>query len=342
MKATVPYFWFLLLAVLFLNSCQKELRFANSTSHASLVKDANNQCTLLSANGTYRLGQSLTDSNYLSVYVHVDQIGPYQIFSNEMAGFSFSGAGQFADTGLVLINISGKGIPATAGDHHFVITLDQSQCEVVVPVYDAASVVVSTNPDHFPLTNGSLWTYDDFTFEGDSVIRRITGDTTRNNRPYKNMQEFISFYPATNRQYYTRAGNIYYRFVSVSSFTSALTFSPSVFDDFIFLKENLSPGDTWTSPVYSGYNGLGPKIVDLRYQFRCTDSSATLAIHGKTFEHVYVIEMRPETADAGLPLVATGEVHTSYYARGVGLIYSRFFNGVLPHDVLKLRHWLVQ
>ena len=37
----------------------------------------------------------------------------------------------------------------------------------------------------------------------------------------------------------------------------------------------------------------------------------------------------------------TGEVHTLYYAKGVGLVHQEFFNGVLPHAVLTIRRWMV-
>jgi hypothetical protein len=51
--------------------------------------------------------------------------------------------------------------------------------------------------------------------------------------------------------------------------------------------------------------------------------------------------MSPEWADPGQNLVATGEIHTSYYAKGVGLIYRESFNGILTHPELQIRSWVV-
>jgi hypothetical protein len=79
----------------------------------------------------------------------------------------------------------------------------------------------------------------------------------------------------------------------------------------------------------------------LRYEFRCIDADGIVAINGKTFLHVYKIEMRPQVADVGAALQATGEIYTSYYARGIGLIYREFFNGFRSHPELQIRWWRI-
>jgi hypothetical protein len=49
----------------------------------------------------------------------------------------------------------------------------------------------------------------------------------------------------------------------------------------------------------------------------------------------------PEEADIGLPIQPTGEIHTFYYAKGIGLIYEEFYNAVLSHQILQIRNWVV-
>lgn len=339
---TGPLWLFLLLLVVFF-SCRKEYSYEGGPVAAGyLLKDANGDCSLITVTGNYKTGIAVTDQQYLQVQVHVGRKGMYTISSDKVNGYSFSATGNFTDTGLVRVKLAGNGKPSLAGTDLFTIRFDSSVCQVKIPVQDTAGVpVVTTNPDHFPLTNNSRWFYDDLTFPGDSVIVSIRADTSILARPYKAMDEYKSFFPATNPRYYTKVGNDYYRYTSVSGFTSALNFSPSIYDHFNFLKEGITTGFSWYSATYTGRTSLGVEVKVLRYQFNCLDADATVVVNGMQFSHVYKIEMIPEVASPGSPLQATGEVHTLYYAKGVGLIYSLFHNAVDTHEVLKIRHWVV-
>lgn len=206
---------------------------------------------------------------------------------------------------------------------------------------DPISYVPTTNPDLFPLTPTSVWVYDDMTFPGDSVIRRFLAPATLDNLPYQEWNEFKSFYPANNKQYYRKSGEDYFRYVSVSGFTSYLNFSPSIYDHLNFLKENLSTGQSWYSPEYQGRTSVGIQVKVLRYQFRCVANDDTLSVNGNRFSHVCIIQMRPEACDPGGIPQPTGEMHTFYYAKGIGLIYSTFFNTIKSHEVLKIRRWVI-
>lgn len=210
------------------------------------------------------------------------------------------------------------------------------------PPVDTVQVVPTTNPDYFPLTENSRWIYDDMTFPGDSVIRSFLAPTTIENLPYEEWNEFKSFYPANNKQYYRKTGDNYYRYTSASGFTSYLNFSPSIYDHLNFLKETLTTGETWYSPDYQGRTSVGIQVKLLRYQFRCVDANATVTVNGNTFAHVYVVQMRPEVCDPGGIPQPTGEMHTLYYAKGIGLIYSLFYNTIKTHEVLKIRKWIIQ
>lgn len=213
-----------------------------------------------------------------------------------------------------------------------------------VPARDTTATqlpVITTNPDHFPLTAASRWVYDDLTFPPDSIVTTLLSDTLIGSFIYRRVDEYKSFYPATNRRYYAKAATDYFRYASVSGFTSAFNFSPSLYDDFNYLKEGLTTGATWHSDTYSGRTSLGVQVKVLRYAFTCLDADASVRVNNRLFVHVYKIQMIPEESDPGAPLRPTGEVHTLYYARGVGLIYQEFFNGVLPHPVLAIRSWKV-
>jgi hypothetical protein len=107
------------------------------------------------------------------------------------------------------------------------------------------------------------------------------------------------------------------------------------------LKEDTHSGDIWNSTTFTGRITVGIDEKSLRYVFTCIDADATVVLNGRTFLHVIKIAMSPEWADPGQNLVATGEIHTSYYAKGVGLIYRESFNGIRTHPELQIRSWVV-
>lgn len=340
---SIPGCLVLIIFTILLYSCKKEYSYEGGPpSSGYLLKDINNNCTQVVVGGNYFIGRTLTDSNFLQVQLHVSRPGSYSIKSNKNNGYSFFASGNFSDTGIVVIKLPASGKPQTAGADIFTISYDSSVCEATVTVVDTANVVQTTNPDHFPLTNNSHWSYDDLTFPGDSILWTLTTNTlTLSTVPHKILDEYKSFYPANNTHYYTRSGNDYYKYISVSAYTSFFNYSPSLYGDLNFLKENISTGYSWYSDTYTGRTSVIWQFFDLRYHFRCLDANATITVNGRTFAHVYKIEMIPEVADTGFEPVPTGEVHTNYYAKGVGLVYSEFYNGIMTHPVLQIRNWVV-
>lgn len=335
-----------MLCVLYLTlfySCKKEYSYeGGAPSSGYLLKDSTNNCTLVTVAGNYTVSKNLTDSNFLEVQAHVSRAGSYFITSDTNNGYSFKASGVFKDTGRMSVHLPASGKPLIAGSNSFHIYYASSVCQVKVVVADTIiGAVATTNPDHFPLTANSHWSYDDLSYPGDSIVKKITGISTQNSTPHQDVEEYLSFFSAVNKQYYRKTSVDYFRYTSVSGFTSALNYSPSIYDDINFLKENIATGDSWYSNTYSGRTSLSTQIIVLRYYFRCIDADATVVVKGKTFEHVYKIQMIPEVADPGANPKATGEIHTSYFAKGVGLIYSEFYNDVLSHPVLQITNWVV-
>jgi hypothetical protein len=324
-------------------SCKKEYSYEGGPlSSGWLVKDLSNDCSLITVGGTFMIGKRVGDSNFLQVLVHVSRAGAYNITSNPVNGYSFGGSGSFSDTGLVSVRLTAKGIPVGPGTNLFSLQFDSSICQAQVIVRDSLNNVVNTtNPDHFPLAENNRWIYDDLSYPGDSVVRTVAGKVTRNSSVYYAVDDYISFFPATNQSYYQKIGNDYLEYAAVSTYTSALDYSPSLYDDLIFLKENCRSGDEWYSNTYTGTTSFGYQVLVLRYRFRCVDGDATVAINGKTFLHVCKMQMMPEVADVGASLKTTGEIHTAYYAKGIGLIYSEFFNGIRTHPELQIRSWVI-
>jgi hypothetical protein len=316
-------------------ACKKEYSYEGGSGSSGY-------CTNIVAEGNYQVGKELTDSNILLVELHITTKGFYSITSDTVNGFSFSGSGNVADTGITELQLAAYGKPVNPDTSLFNVRYDSSICQVQIAVLDTLSnVVQTTNTDLFPLAENNVWSYDDLSYPPDSIVNTITGASVLNSSPHYVVSDFISFFPATNESYYRRSGVDYFGYEAVSTFTSALDYAPTIYDDMNFLKEDCQTGQTWYTPIYTGRTSLGIQVAQLRYEFRCINADAVVAINGKTFLHVYKIEMRPQVADVGAALQATGEIHTSYYARGIGLIYREFFNGLRSHPELQIRWWRI-
>jgi len=343
MKPAAIHCFILALILVSLFSCKKEYSYEGGPpSSGYLIKDAANNCSLITVTGSYVVGKKLNDSNFLQVQVNITRPGSYTITTDNINGYSFASSGNFKDTGLQFLNLSANGMPLAIGTDLFTLRYDSSICQVQVDIQDTfVNVVQTSNPDYFPLAQDNRWVYDDLSYPGDSVIRTINGDTTINGVPYYVMNEYISFYPVTNKIDYRKAGSVYLEYAPVSIYTDALDYAPTIYNDLPFLKEDCHTGDTWYSNTFSGRVSLGIDVMLLRYLFHCTDADATVVINGKTFLHVIKMDMIPQVANPGENLVATGEIRTSYYAKGVGLIYKELFNGIRTHPELQIRSWLV-
>jgi len=326
-----------------ISSCAKEYSIeGRPVAVGYLVKDNSGNCSLTTVSGTFYLGKNLGDTNFLLVQVHINKPGSFSITSPVLNGYSFHLSGEFTDTGTHQVKIPAEGKPLQTGANIFSLRFDTSYCEATVTVLDTLlNVVQTTNPEHFPLASNNRWSYDDLTFPGDSVVRSTTGTATQNGAPHWKMNDYISFYPANNARYFSRTGNDYFQYADVSSFTSYVEFSPTIYDDVNFLKEGIKTGDSWTSNQWTGHISLGIEIMSLQLQYTCLDADAVLTVNNKTFVHVYKVKMVPMLAQQGHPLVPTGEVTTAWFAKGVGLIYSERFNTVLTHGELRLKSWIV-
>ncbi len=343
MKGSLAYSFALVMALFSLFSCKKEYSYEGGPlSSGYLIKDINNNCSLTTVMGNFVAGKNLTDSNFLQIEVHVSRAGPYNITSDAVNGYSFTSSGNFTDTGTMSVKLPANGRPLSFGTNLVNLQYDSSVCQVQVIVQDSlVNVVTTANEDHFPLAENSRWIYDDLSYPPDSIIRTINGNTIMNSSTYDVMDEYISFFPATNQIYYRKTGSYYSEYVAVSTFTSALDYAPSLYDDMIFLKEDCHTGESWYSNTYSGRTSLGLQVLVLRYLFQCTDADATVVVNGKTFLHVYKIQMIPEVANVGANPTSTGEIHTAYYAKGIGLIYREFFNSIATHAELQIRFWKI-
>jgi len=124
--------------VIFLISCQHELRFTTHSSAGYLGKDLGGNCLPAMPVGTFAEGMNLDQTNYLEVELEVTQPGNYTVTTNTVNGYSFKSSGNFLTTGSQLVRLMGTGKPTVAGLNTFEIRYDTSRCNTSVFVQSAA------------------------------------------------------------------------------------------------------------------------------------------------------------------------------------------------------------
>ncbi len=135
----------LVLSVLFISSCQKELSFdTDGISTGSLKSDSTFECLPSTVNGVYKVDSILGDENYMDLQVDVVTTGAYIIETDTVNGYSFKGVGTFGAAGINAVRLYGTGKPVLQGINTFIVKYDSSFCFVDVEVF-AGTV---TNADY--------------------------------------------------------------------------------------------------------------------------------------------------------------------------------------------------
>ena len=94
---TLPSVLAVLISLLLLTSCEKELSLETDPPSAGTLKSqTTGECLSSSVNGIYKVAKALTDTNSLDVQVDVTEAGTYYISSDTVNGISFMSAGIFA------------------------------------------------------------------------------------------------------------------------------------------------------------------------------------------------------------------------------------------------------
>jgi len=140
MRRSLSFALFLLLIGIF--SCKKEESLENSkigTSSGSLQANATNECLPKTLQGAYVSGVSLTNTNFIEVEIDVDAVGSYFITTDTINGYYFSGSGEFSNTGINTVRLTGKGKPLASGNDFFTVSFDATSCNISVAVLPATA-----------------------------------------------------------------------------------------------------------------------------------------------------------------------------------------------------------
>ncbi|MDE3253809.1 MAG: hypothetical protein KGO92_13465 [Bacteroidota bacterium] len=287
--------------------------------------------------GSYIQGLPLNNSDSMTLQVTVTNPGTYTLQTNTVNGYHFTGSGQFTKTGIQKVTLKGSGTPLLTGQDSFTVSGSNTDCTIPVTVLTAVS---TSNPDHFPLTYPSYWNYDDLLNTGDTLQWKVTDSTRFNGNLYKviNQQgKFGNPVPA----YYRKTDSVYYENTDVGKYTVSFNFLPVIVADVPILREYLKTGDSWTSNEFIGPAAFGQTIF-YRLDFTCLDADATVTVNGKNFIHVYKILLMPKIKSAlTYPYNSTSEKLEYWYAKGVGLIYSKTINNNFTIYEKQIRNWQV-
>ena len=292
------------------------------------LSGSGNSCISDSVYGAFIKGTATDTSNKIAVQLSVVTPGSYNIHTDTVNGYSFSGNGMLTYTGIRTVFLYARGTPLLTGINTFTVKADSSFCTLTVNVFIPQSV---TNPDLYPLTFASNWNYNGYVFQ-ETTGRSIIDSLVVNGRLYKKMHEVVT--PGgMDDLFFRKQGDNYYEYGNAEKYTSTIIFNPAVYADINFLKENMTPGLDWYTDLYTGHATFGQN-VNLRYHLTCLEADFPAVVNNKAFVHVYKVSMVPQLAAAGLLPGNTQENYVFWYAQGIGLIYSTF-------SYFKINNWVV-
>ena len=288
--------------------------------------------------GTYVKGVFLDTFSKVNINVNVTLPGRYAIITNSINGYLFSAFGIFSAAGVQTVTMYAGGTPLDSGTDVFNVTTGISTCSFEVKVL--AGFVAVNSDDYFPLADSSYWIYDDLFDKGKSIKRYINGSSSANGKTYNVMQQ-TDDYGISIEYLFRRDGAEYLEYARRDKYTGSFQYSTTVFTDFLFLNQNVQEGHYWETPEFTDMATFNQVII-LKYGYKCIKSNKVVAINGKAFADVCIIEMRPQLRTLQDQWGYANEVYTYYYARGVGLIYYRVLSNNFTQVEMQLRSWLLK
>lgn len=275
-------------------------------------------CTPFAINGTYQQGVAMNIGNTASVQVNVTTPGAYVIKSDSVNGVRFSAEGIFSTTGVQNVTLTGSGTPDSSGVQNFPVTFGTSTCSFAITFLPAAAA----SDDYFPLSLNSNWTYGQV---GGSVPDTITNKVI-DYSPTIGAQSYQAIQVSQNNNiadsfYYRKPGGDYYEYID---FSKLFGFDQYVGSEFIFLKDNVGVGQTWSTPNINGT--IGGNAVSGHVEMTITDKAVPVTITSTpVFNFPDVIKVQYQYFITGNPNPVLTQVR--WFAKNTGEIYFSSNNG---------------
>lgn len=291
-------------------------------------------CVNAAVNGVYKKGTGADASNTVDIEVNVNTVGTWSMNTGSVAGFYFSGAGSFTNTGTQVITLNALGSPNADGQQLFNLVAGGTTCSFAVTVLPDTSGNPNpppTGPDFFPMTQNSWWSYDDF---GDTIKTVVSGTSVIGGKTYTNFVDSYEGIPDTDTSFYRKdnATGFYYMNEDLSMLSALGITMPQPRAEVLLLKSGMAAGDSWNTDLNGTASGFP---VTVRFKVDVVSTTASLTVGTNNFTNV-----RHITVDL---LLGTAGTFTSiatpiqlYYAPGVGLV--RTDDGM---DQTDIRYWNV-
>ena len=309
-----------------------------SSGATGTLGGAGGTCTPVTINGTYTQGVALTSGNTVQIQINAATGGAYNISTNTVSGFSFTGSGN-ATTGIQIITLNGTGTPTASGAIVFTVTFGTSNCTFTVNV--AAAPVA----DYFPRTTNSNWSYEFGGVATDSLYVNVIASTLSALGNTYNIFMQNDGSTVDTSGYYRKSGNDYFHYVNLADYFS---FDIPQWVEFNFIKDNQSAGFSWTTTGYVGSIGGNPITIRIKFTILQQDVPISLTTSAGTvnYPNTIVVQEQYEAFNGAtwVSLDSSIGYFKDYYSRNIGWIMDEYYDtsGTLdPTSTMRLRRYVV-
>jgi hypothetical protein len=133
---------FFCLPALLITSCQKDDANPPTDPNAVLsLIDSEAACASMLVTGNFVQGKPLQTNENIKLEVVVSKAGGWSFSSDTLNGFSFSGSGNFSDTGKHVISLLGSGTPINTGNYVFSTTIGSVKRSILISVLKGDVVI---------------------------------------------------------------------------------------------------------------------------------------------------------------------------------------------------------
>ena len=136
MKFAKFFLFFSVLTMIFFSACKKNVD-NYGTGHGVLQDTLTGDCLPKTVNGYYKRDSALGLYNFIDVHVLVDTLGHFEIKTDTVNGYSFTGTGIFSVRGDNVVRLFGSGVPVSGGTNTFTVSYGGNSCWVNVTVAGA-------------------------------------------------------------------------------------------------------------------------------------------------------------------------------------------------------------
>jgi hypothetical protein len=314
-------------------SCQKDIYFdVTKPSSGTLKSNEFGDCIPFSVGGIYVVDVALNNNNFIGATINTSIPGTYNITSDTINGYSFSGTGTVIIFGLNPIRLQGSGVPLATGTNIFTIHYNNAFCKIPVNVVNTAS--------YFPLTQNSWWSYDvNFPgFPGDSLLVKNVDNISINGNSYQVFQNGPNDIVADS-SFYKKIGTEYYQRIDASDFTLGVDFDNPVDTVVMFLNEALKAGTAW---AYEFNGTIGNQPAKIKYDYTLQLTNVNLEVNDVLFTNVHKVKLVTEVKLGNGPYIEDSNFEF-FYAAGIGLIQVRSWLAKNPNTVFQqdIQHYQV-